>query len=170
MSKGPWNEQTLARLRQLWSEGHSTNAIARMMGLSKNSIVGKAHRLELDGRPSPIKRGSDSATPKPRQPVPPLPALPSETKAIATAVLAEPAPTANAAIPLPLPPLRQPTVAPAPISRPIPRSPTCCWPIGEPGTKSFRFCDDASVTGKPYCLDHCQLAYVRIKDSKEDAA
>jgi len=49
-------------------------------------------------------------------------------------------------------------------------APTCCWPIGEPGTKSFRFCDDASLPGKPYCDAHAKVAYVRIKDRKEDAA
>jgi GcrA cell cycle regulator len=49
-------------------------------------------------------------------------------------------------------------------------APSCCWPIGEPGTKSFRFCDDMSVPGKPYCDEHAKLAYVKIRDRKEDAA
>jgi GcrA cell cycle regulator len=47
---------------------------------------------------------------------------------------------------------------------------TCCWPIGEPGTSSFRFCDASSVPGKPYCEEHAELAYVRIRDKREDAA
>jgi GcrA cell cycle regulator len=49
-------------------------------------------------------------------------------------------------------------------------APSCCWPIGEPGTKTFRFCDDASMAGKPYCDEHAKLAYVKIRDRKEDAA
>jgi GcrA cell cycle regulator len=49
-------------------------------------------------------------------------------------------------------------------------APSCCWPIGEPGTKTFRFCDDISLPGKPYCDDHAKLAYVRIRDRKDDAA
>jgi GcrA cell cycle regulator len=58
-------------------------------------------------------------------------------------------------------------VAPAPARR---SAPSCCWPIGEPGKKDFRFCDDVSVPGKPYCEAHVRLAYVKIRDRKEDAA
>ena len=46
----------------------------------------------------------------------------------------------------------------------------CCWPIGEPGTRSFRFCDEASVGGKPYCEEHAARAYVKARDRREDAA
>ena len=41
-------------LRALWDEGHSTAEIGWRMGLSKNAVVGKAHRLNLRARPSPI--------------------------------------------------------------------------------------------------------------------
>jgi len=64
------------------------------------------------------------------------------------------------------PPVR---VAP-PAPRPYGRIVTCCWPLGEPGTRSFRFCDDASEPGKPYCADHAKLAYVKVRDRREDAA
>ena len=37
----------------------------------------------------------------------------------------------------------------------------CCWPIGEPGSKGFRFCDAATVPGKPYCATHTGRAYVK---------
>ncbi|WP_423787478.1 GcrA family cell cycle regulator, partial [Klebsiella pneumoniae] len=37
----------------------------------------------------------------------------------------------------------------------------CCWPIGEPGTRTFRFCDDPNEAGRPYCPDHCERSYVR---------
>jgi GcrA cell cycle regulator len=46
----------------------------------------------------------------------------------------------------------------------------CCWPIGEPGKPSFHFCNTSSVPGKPYCEDHAAIAYVRIRDRREDAA
>ena len=51
-----WNEDVIGRLRELWAEGHSTAEIGRRLGVSKNAIVGKAHRLELPARPSPIRR------------------------------------------------------------------------------------------------------------------
>jgi GcrA cell cycle regulator len=37
----------------------------------------------------------------------------------------------------------------------------CCWPIGEPGARSFRFCDVPSDPGRPYCKDHVSVAYVK---------
>ena len=49
-----WMDATITTLRTLWTEGHSALEIGRRMGRSKNAIVGKAHRLELEPRPSPI--------------------------------------------------------------------------------------------------------------------
>ena len=38
---------------------------------------------------------------------------------------------------------------------------TCQWPEGQPGTEGFRFCDSPRVEpGKPYCRQHCLVAYV----------
>jgi GcrA cell cycle regulator len=50
------------------------------------------------------------------------------------------------------------------------RTASCCWPIGEPGTKSFRFCSGDAVAGKPYCQEHAQLAYVKVRDRRDEAA
>src|ERR1700741_4560059 len=55
-----WAEETIVRPRSLWDEGHSTADIGRLLGISKNAVVGKAHRLDLPERPSPIKRSRDS--------------------------------------------------------------------------------------------------------------
>lgn len=45
----------------------------------------------------------------------------------------------------------------------------CCWPIGEPGTKAFRYCDDvAPVPGKPYCEAHTRLSRGRQSGSLDD--
>jgi GcrA cell cycle regulator len=67
-----------------------------------------------------------------------------------------------------------PVVARSPVLRPVaaPRSRTvnCCWPIGEPGTRSFRFCDSEALSGKPYCGAHAQLAYVKVRDRRDEAA
>jgi GcrA cell cycle regulator len=63
----------IRQLRSLWDEGHSTAAIGRRLGVSKNAVVGKAHRLDLPDRPSPIRRGSP---PKPRPAPRPRPSLP----------------------------------------------------------------------------------------------
>jgi GcrA cell cycle regulator len=43
-------------LRALWRDGLSLSQIARQLAVSRNAVVGRAHRLDLPGRPSPIKR------------------------------------------------------------------------------------------------------------------
>jgi len=47
----------------------------------------------------------------------------------------------------------------------------CCWPDGEPGTDNFHFCGKDAIADKPYCLDHCERAYVKpSRDSRKSAA
>jgi GcrA cell cycle regulator len=174
-----WDDETIRLLKDLWTQGHSTAEIGRRLGVSKNAIVGKAHRLELDARPSPIRRdvvkaATDRPAPYPRMAGPTLPPLASAhspgVAAPSTANIQPLRPGAVAGL--------RPAAAVAPVvSRPPPASiqtrrsaPSCCWPIGEPGTKTFRFCDDTSMPGKPYCDEHARLAYVKIRDRKDDAA
>jgi GcrA cell cycle regulator len=71
----------------------------------------------------------------------------------------------------------QPPAPPAPKPAPVrvvtqrpSRLVACCWPLGEPGTKTFHFCDAEATPGKPYCQAHAQLAYVKVRDRREDAA
>tara|TARA_Y100000310_G_scaffold150480_1_gene149920 strand:+ start:5947 stop:6372 length:426 start_codon:yes stop_codon:yes gene_type:complete len=52
-----WTDAKEADLRRLWGEGHSANTIAEQIeGATRNSVIGKASRLGLEGRPSPIIR------------------------------------------------------------------------------------------------------------------
>jgi GcrA cell cycle regulator len=166
-----WTEEAIAMLRQLWAEGHSTAEIGRRMGISKNAVVGKAHRLNLAARPSPIRRTSGQTMP-PRAPrvaarpaMPrPMPMLPVLRPAFGDRAMPD-----RAAAERQIPP---PALAAAP--RPAPLrlgNATCCWPIGEPGTPGFRFCGAPAIAGKPYCEEHAAVAYVRAKpDRREDAA
>jgi hypothetical protein len=45
-----WSAEQDAQLRQHWDAGHSTAEIGRRMGVTKNSIIGRAHRLMLPPR------------------------------------------------------------------------------------------------------------------------
>lgn len=173
-----WNDETIARLRLLWAEGLSTAEIGRRMGVSKNAVVGKAHRLNLPARPSPIRRDLAQAgiprVPAPRRVVgPTLPSLsapqtlPSLTPVSTPAVEAAPVPPPVRREPPPVMARAAPVRAVAYRST---RSIACCWPIGEPGTKSFRFCDAEAAGGKPYCTQHAQIAYVKVRDRREEAA
>ena len=142
-----WTDDTIARLRTLWDEGHSTAEIGRRMGTTKNAIVGKAHRLELPWRKSPIIRSGPSPSGRqPRAARPSLPPLPSAP--------ARPAP------PPPAPPPAPPAPALPPRRRYGPSGQPCCWPLGEPGRPGFRFCDEGTAPGKPYCPEHAGLAYL----------
>jgi GcrA cell cycle regulator len=109
-----WTPDLISQLGALWRQGLSTAEIGRRLGVTKNAVVGKAHRLALDPRPSPLKR-------------PPAPRFTSHP------------------------------------------GPSCSWPTGHPGEKSFRFCGKRPVAGKPYCAEHAALAYVKPKD-KSNAA
>ena len=53
-----WTDEMVEGLRQMWEEGLTANEIAKRLGVSKNSIVGKVHRLGLSNRNSPIKTSS----------------------------------------------------------------------------------------------------------------
>lgn len=190
-----WSEESVLRLRGLWDQGLSTAEIGNRLGVSPNAVVGKAHRLDLAARPSPIRREpTDGSMPKetPRKratngelrgsTLPPLPStdgspsiekltVDSTTIEPVTAVLEPPA-VMIPAIPEPAPPSTlipkrtgPKSAQPAVRLRTIP----CQWPIGEPGKKDFRFCDDASIPGKSYCEEHVKLAYVKFQDRREDA-
>ena len=152
-----WTEKTVAHLRTLWAEGHSTAEIGRHMGTSKNAIIGKAHRLRLTPRLSPI-RGAGTGTPRtpavPRVRGPSLPPLPAAVASSAPSPKPLPAPSpARPSAPAPEP---QPTT----VFKPLANRNPCCWPFGEPGTREYRTCDGPSVPGKPYCAEHASVAYV----------
>lgn len=52
-----WTDERVQRLKDLWSQGLSASEIADLLGdISRNAVIGKAHRLGLSGRPSPIKK------------------------------------------------------------------------------------------------------------------
>ena len=51
-----WNDDNVARLRELWDQGLPTAQIGKLIGFTKNAVVGKAHRIGLERRPSPIRR------------------------------------------------------------------------------------------------------------------
>ena len=54
-----WTDEQVEELKRLWDKGLTTGEIGKALGVSKNAVVGKAHRLGLNSRPSPIRRGED---------------------------------------------------------------------------------------------------------------
>lgn len=162
-----WTDAAIAQLQSLWDAGHSTAEIGRRMGITKNAVVGKAHRLNLPPRPSPIRREPG-----------PAPARVERRRATARpgfTPLRRPAPAPMSAVvaaPIPARAAVAPPPPPTAVIRPFPRAAQrhCCWPLGDPGTPDFRFCVAEALIGKPYCPDHAALAYVKPRDRREDAA
>jgi GcrA cell cycle regulator len=37
----------------------------------------------------------------------------------------------------------------------------CSWPVGNPSDEEFHFCGEKAVVGKPYCTEHCGVAYLK---------
>src|SRR6476620_368097 len=78
-----WTDERIDRLKELWSQGKTASFIAdELGGVSRNAVIGKAHRLGLQSRPSPVK---------PNEPAPKAKAKVRE-KAEAAAPAPKPAP------------------------------------------------------------------------------
>jgi GcrA cell cycle regulator len=51
-----WTDKRLEELKKLWAQGLSISQIGEALGVSRNAIAGKAHRMGLPKRPSPISK------------------------------------------------------------------------------------------------------------------
>jgi GcrA cell cycle regulator len=55
-----WTEERIERLKKMWHDGATASQIAdELGGVSRNAVIGKAHRLGLEQRPSPVKPGEE---------------------------------------------------------------------------------------------------------------
>jgi GcrA cell cycle regulator len=185
-----WNDDRIEQLKQLWDKGVSASQIAEQLGggITRNAVIGKAHRLGLKARPSPVKSEpgkkavaaastpasatAAASTPTAPPPVAAAPAAaptPASTPTPSVARAPEPASAPLAAEPL--------AEAPAPAMAEAPKKAKaaggkatkvtlldlndkiCKWPIGHPGDEDFHFCGKPVNPGTPYCLEHCAVAY-----------
>ena len=121
-----WTAEKIKQLKKLWLKGKSTIEIGKELGISKNAVVGKVHRLELAARPSPIKRSQKQTPAKPR--------------------------------------VTKKEIKPKNVTLMDLKLTSCRWPIGDPKDEDFHFCGADTVTGKPYCAEHCKIAYTSLKE------
>ena len=107
-----WTEERIERLKAMWTEGKTASQIAdELGGVSRNAVIGKAHRLGLDSRPSPVRPGEEKPTPaKAESPGKAEATPPASEKSEPTRVKEKPAIAAalEAAAPMPPPPQPQP--------------------------------------------------------------
>ena len=60
-----WTDERIDQLKTMWEKGMTASQIAETLGgVSRNAVIGKAHRLALEARPSPVKANDseDKAT------------------------------------------------------------------------------------------------------------
>lgn len=100
-----WTDERIETLRKMWEGGATASQIAdELGGVSRNAVIGKAHRLGLKSRPSPVKANDKPAAkpaPRvaPRKPAPkPLAKSPGQAPSNPPAQ-AKPAPSANPGVP-----------------------------------------------------------------------
>ena len=90
-----WTDERIDTLRKMWEGGQTASQIAEELGgVSRNAVIGKAHRLGLQSRPSPVKPNEPDK---------------AAAAAATAAAPAEPRPAPSR------PPERPPVPAPAPI-------------------------------------------------------
>ena len=91
-----WTDERIDRLKAMWADGSTASQIAEDLGgVSRNAVIGKAHRLGLESRPSPVKAGEEKVK------------------------KAKPAAAAPSHTPAPRPAVAKPAPAPAPKSAPV---------------------------------------------------
>lgn len=157
-----WTEQRIELLRKLWGQGQTASQIAIALGgVSRNAVIGKAHRLGLTGRPSPIKRDAAGGSPRRRTAARRLANIAPNPVMARHAGNGAGEGAANAQAPAAPPPPRQSYAT----ARTHGGTKTCSWPVGDPKQPDFQFCGAPSEPGRPYCATHCAQAYQRKSEA-----
>lgn len=169
-----WTEQKIEMLKEMWGHGYSASEIAKQLGgLTRNAVIGKAHRLKLSVR---------GAAPR-------LEAKAQQRSAVSSSGSAVSAASSQGNVKVsdrkrvmlrPLPNMPLPTELPSHQERSsvfhaldnIKRSEgisvtkagdrQCRWPVGDPRSPDFRFCGCPAYESLPYCIDHARIAYQNV--------
>lgn len=144
-----WTDGMIAKLSNLWAEGLSTPQIGLRLGVSKNAVIGKSHRLGLPSRENPVgKFGSSPHRVRlPRRPqYLGLPPLASKLSPGQTASLGRRPPQAA--------PVVARVVGPTPkVPGMVCQFPTWGHKAALPRDVTKRFCEAATWQGV-YCFEH----------------
>ena len=144
-----WTEEKVNKLKELWSKGHTASQIAETLGdTTRNAVIGKAHRLELEAR-APSKQSSSASSKHGVRPAKRA-SQPMSRKSKFQSIL-----------------LDKNFEAEKPTSLENLTDTTCKWPIGHPDEESFYFCGRKPEGDFPYCKLHVLYAF-QPKGQKEE--
>lgn len=149
-----WTDDVVEELKKMWDRGMTTGQIAKALNVTKNSIIGKVHRLCLTARPSPIKKVSSKSESKPSPNI-------KRSKAVKdTKIDKAEGKSLSQESPLDLSaslPVEETNIPLVKLD-----NHTCRWPLGDPRDDDFCFCGKRVKTGQTYCEEHAAIAYVRV--------
>ena len=135
-----WTDEAVAKLKELWAQGHSASKIAPMIGpgLSRSSIIGKVHRLKLEGRKTvirePVSNGKERKFRNPH-----ISLAKRKFRIFEDEDQEDRMDNTISFFEL--------------------RHNSCRFPIGDPSTPDFGFCGEKRFEDYPYCARHCCRAY-----------
>ena len=144
-----WNEEKVAKLKELWGKGSTASQIAEIIGgLSRNAVIGKAHRLNLSSK---IKARSTSSSQNFQNNIgeSDLKKRQGRKSKFQSLIIEKDFEPEN---PKKLEELDESS---------------CKWPIGHPEEESFYFCGRSSLKDFSYCKLHLLYAY-QPKGKKEE--
>ena len=136
-----WNDEKVAKLKELWGKGSTASQIAEIIGgLSRNAIIGKAHRLNLSSKIKTRSASSSQNFENNEEENNPREKRGRKSK-FQSLIIEKDFEPEN---PKKLEELDESS---------------CKWPIGHPEEKSFYFCGRSSLKDFSYCKLHLLYAY-----------
>ena len=143
-----WTQERENKLRELWKKGHTASQIASRIGnTTRNAVIGKAHRLNLQARSS-SKKIKGKAKPENNAPI-------KEEK------LSRKARFKSLLLDKNFEPENPKKLEELDWD-------TCRWPIGHPYEKDFYFCGRKPLEKFSYCKLHVLYAFQPKNEKEED--
>ena len=146
-----WNEEKVAKLKELWGKGKTASQIAEIIGgLSRNAVIGKAHRLNLSAKIKTRTATSNKSFESSMENMNIQSKKKSRSK-FKSLIIEKDFEPEN---PKQLEDLNDES---------------CKWPIGHPDESAFYFCGRTSLKDFSYCKLHLLYAY-QPKGKKEEVS
>ena len=145
-----WTEDKVAKLKELWGKGNTASQIAEIIGgISRNAVIGKAHRLNLSAK---IKTRTATSSKSYENSI--------DEKNVKIIRRGRKSKFKSLIIEKDFEPENPKQLEELDDN-------SCKWPIGHPNEKSFYFCGRSSLKDFSYCKLHLLYAY-QPKGKKED--